>query len=301
MSLEVNGWIKTIFYLGLFYLIGTIIILVTIHLGLKPVSPEETSILYGLGVFAIFAGGLATLYYLSVSRGYFNENTLSKKAGASIFATKYLGFLGSITAFIPCLFFVMYSFSDMVHYVFYNMIYLGLILILVSLSLWLYNIDERQTAKIVKRGLIFPLLYLAVYDTILVSYNITHLPALFVLGIEVLVGGIIYSLLVLLVGLEEILSHNESYLVGSVYTIAALLVVIYIVQALTTLATTSILAENLVSCLGNKLSLTITFGDKVGLLIISYRIYFALLSLLSILYLVAILVLVRKKSVYVAH
>ena len=74
------------------------------------------------------------------------------------------------------------------------------------------------------------------------------------------------------------------------------MVVLFIVQMLTTITTTSILAEKISSYQNTTLPLTIQSGDKVGLLIVSYKIYLLLIMLFSILYLASLVILMKRKK-----
>ncbi len=296
LTIEKTGWIKAILYLGLTYLTGVMIVLLLIAIGLKEPVKLELPVLTGLVFFTIILGGSSTLYYILSDR--FTE----KQEAQNLVKARYTGLIGSALILFSSLYILylhVFLDSNPLYYYFVNtLIYIGFILAIYSLSAWLSLTGEKEASSTVKMGIFFPLSSLIAYLASIFLYetSLGNNVSVYVFGVETLVSGIVFSLLVMLIGLEILLSHRESYLLGSTYTVAALMVVLFIVQMLTTITTTSILAEKISSYQNTTLPLTIQSGDKVGLLIVSYKIYLLLIMLFSILYLASLVILMKRKT-----
>ncbi|WFO75129.1 hypothetical protein J4526_08655 [Desulfurococcaceae archaeon MEX13E-LK6-19] len=107
------------------------------------------------------------------------------------------------------------------------------------------------------------------------------------------------TLILLAIGVEVIIDKTESYAMGTAYTLIMLMLAIYVIQSITVYSTVSILADTLKSNhnLITQFTLSMNYADKLGLLLVSPKILFALLLFISIAFIVGF-ILVRPEKRY---
>lgn len=199
---------------------------------------------------------------------------------------------------ISSLFFlVLYTMDPVFRYILYNVLWLGAVLDILSLTSWLLYYGEDDVASQVFIGLIFPLSGMIFYSLVSAIYMYGPDGELLILGSNILVWTLVYSLVVFMIGFEPILSRQESYLIGSTYTVGALVLALYIVQVLTLYMTTSIMGDKLASLKTMPTYILLDTADRLGLVIISYKIFLSLILLAYILYFIASMIMMRKKPV----
>ena len=289
-----NQWIKVLFYIGVFHIASILIILLLVITGIKQIAVYEDHVLRGLGYYSIYVFGLTIIYYVITKRVSPRIEFLADTRTGMV-----LGVIGSLLVVVPYSYMLFFGFPREPGFeiLLNNAVFIGVALSILCLVSWLKNYDEPVLSGHVFLGLIFPVASIALYDLLQYMYMATFNPSLLVFGSQVFVGGLILSLITLLMGLETILERQESYLAGSVYTVAILLIALYIVQALTLYTTTSILADNIKGLVSMPQYISLEICDELGLLIISYKLFVGLIVLMYFLNMFAVLFIMRKKPV----
>ncbi len=295
---SVSGWVKGVFYLGLFQAVLAIFVSAAAVFGLIHPNMFEAIVIKGLD--------LSALYILTISFAYFIlcyrlRGRVAEVISHFLFDAPRIGrffaFVGSTIVISSLFFLILYTMDPVFRYTLYNVLWLGIMLDILSLASWLLYYGEDEAASYVFIGMIFPLSGMILYSLVSTIYMYGPNGEYLILGSNILVWTLVYPLVVFMIGFEPILSRQESYLVGSTYTVGALVLALYIVQALTLYMTTSILGDKLASLKTMPTCILLDTADKLGLVIISYRIFLSLILLAYILYFIASLIMMRKKPI----
>ena len=291
-----TGWPKTIFYIGLAHIVAAFMLIILAFLGFRGTSRHELLVIKGLTYYSAFTALVSLIYYWLVKTNkqflYKLVNLVSKDLILSIM----IGVLGSLIIIVSIIFtlFFMNEETGLEPIVNTNIL-IGFLLVFLSISSWLKQLDDLEGSKQVIAGSLFPVAFLIAYLVVSTYFSTTKDVVLLVFGSQLLVGGIIFSGLILICGYESILDKRESYLAGSVYTMSMLLLALYIIHILTIYTTTSILADNISSMKSLPETISLAVCDRLGLLIISYKLFLGLVMLMFIINALSQIVLMRKK------
>ncbi|NPA98075.1 MAG: hypothetical protein GXO43_01725 [Crenarchaeota archaeon] len=295
---SLSGWVKGVFYLGLLQAVLAILVSAAAVLGVIHPDMYEAMVIKGLDLTALFVLIISFTYFILCYRiGVAVAETISRFLSDAPRIGRFFALIGSVMTISSLALLVLYSLDPMYRYILYNILWIGMILDLLSLSSWLLYYGEDDTASQVFIGLIFPVSGMILYSLITSIYMYTPGGLLLILGSNILVWTLVYPLIMIMLGFEPILSRQESYLVGSTYTVGALVLALYIVQVLTLYMTTSILGDKLAALKTLPTYILLDTADKLGLVIISYKIFLSLILLGYILYFIASMVMMRKKPV----
>ncbi len=292
-----SGWPKTIFYIGLAHIVAAFLLIVLVLLGIRGTNSYELLVIKGLTYYSAFTATVSLVYYWIVKTNTRFLSKLINLISRDRILSMMIGILGSLIIIVSIIFTLFFMSSETILDPVVNAnILIGFLLVILSVSSWLKQYDDLEGSKQVVVGSIFPTLFLIVYLTISFYYSATRDITLLVFGSQLLVGGIIFSTLILICGYESILDKRESYLAGSVYTISMLLLALYVIHILTIYTTTSILADNISSLKTLPESISLALCDRLGLLIISYKLFLGLIMLTFIMNIVSQIVLMNRRQ-----
>ncbi len=293
-----NNWFKNFFIFGLYHIVIIVILLILIATGVKRLVSYEDHVIRGLAIYSIILASSTTLLYYSSNKGFtgkFSEKIINRLEKYGV----VIGVAGSVAVLAANIYYLYKSVQPGYEVFIIDSTFAGLVLILVSLSTWLYKYGEHSISYNILYGVLFVIVLALSYNITLYIYMESFNPSLIVLASQLLFGCIALSILLILYGLEALLSIQESYLIGSTYTVGILLLALYVIQSLTLFATTSILADKISSLQKLPSDICLPVIDKLGLMIISYKLFIVFLILLPLLYLVSVIVLGRKKTTMV--
>ncbi len=295
---SVSGWVKGIFYLGLLQAVLAILVSIAAVFGLIHLDMFEATVIKGLDLSALYVLVISFAYFILCCRlGGRVAEIISRFLFDAPRIGRFFAFVGSTMTISSLFLLILYTLGPVFRYILYNVLWLGIVLDMLSLVSWLLYYGEDDTASQVFIGLVFPLSGMMLYSLISTIYMYGPDGELLILGSNILVWTLVYPLIVFMMGFEPILSRQESYLVGSTYTVGALVLALYIVQILTLYMTTSILGDKLASLKIMPTYILLDTADRLGLVIISYKIFLSLILLAYTLYFIASTIMMRKKPI----
>ncbi len=292
-----SNWPKTIFYIGLAHIVAVFLLIVLVLLGIRGTSSYELLVIKGLTYYSAFTASVSLVYYWIVKANTRFLSKLISLISRDRILSMMIGILGSLIIIVSVIFTLFFMDAEAILDPVVNVnILVGFLLVIVSISSWLKEYGDLEASQQVISGLLFPLLFLIAYLITSFYFSITKDTTLLVFGSQLLVGGIIFSTVILICGYESILDKRESYLAGSVYTISMLLLALYVIHILTIYTTTSILADNISSLKTIPKTISLALCDRLGLLIISYKLFLGLVMLSFVMNIVSQIVLMNRRQ-----